>query len=78
MYLLAGKFPIITFEEYIQIAIDSPRVVGIYPEIKNPILMNQHVSYTLYISLHTSKHNTSCKNIYSFITIGEMAKRKEI
>ncbi|XP_071702956.1 glycerophosphodiester phosphodiesterase GDPD6-like [Rutidosis leptorrhynchoides] len=40
-----GKFPIITFEEYIQIAIDSPRVVGIYPEIKNPILMNQHVKW---------------------------------
>ncbi|KAK1435858.1 hypothetical protein QVD17_01629 [Tagetes erecta] len=40
-----GKFPIITFEEYIQIAINAPRVVGIYPEIKNPILMNQHVKW---------------------------------
>ncbi|MTV29358.1 glycerophosphodiester phosphodiesterase, partial [Nitriliruptoraceae bacterium ZYF776] len=41
-----GKYPIITFEEYIQIAIDAPRVVGIYPEIKNPILMNQHVKWS--------------------------------
>lgn len=40
-----GKFPIITFEEYISIAINAPRVVGIYPEIKNPILMNQHVKW---------------------------------
>ncbi|KAF5796898.1 putative glycerophosphodiester phosphodiesterase [Helianthus annuus] len=40
-----GKFPIITFEEYIQIALNAPRVVGIYPEIKNPILMNQHVKW---------------------------------
>ncbi|GJS36007.1 glycerophosphodiester phosphodiesterase GDPD6-like protein [Tanacetum coccineum] len=38
-----GKYPLITFEEYIQIAIDAPRVVGIYPEIKSPVLMNQHV-----------------------------------
>ncbi|XP_024976688.1 glycerophosphodiester phosphodiesterase GDPD6-like [Cynara cardunculus var. scolymus] len=40
-----GKFPIITFEEYISIAINAPRVVGIYPEIKNPVLMNQHVKW---------------------------------
>ncbi|PWA62084.1 PLC-like phosphodiesterases superfamily protein [Artemisia annua] len=40
-----GKYPLITFEEYIQIAIDAPRVVGIYPEIKNPVLMNQHVKW---------------------------------
>lgn len=40
-----GKFPIITFEEYIQIALNASRVVGIYPEIKNPILMNQHVKW---------------------------------
>ncbi|KAI3825625.1 hypothetical protein L1987_07141 [Smallanthus sonchifolius] len=40
-----GKFPIITFEEYIQIAISATRVVGIYPEIKNPVLMNQHVKW---------------------------------
>lgn len=50
MLLKTGKFPIITFEEYIQIAINAPRVVGIYPEIKNPILMNQHVSYILNIT----------------------------
>ncbi|VFQ86674.1 unnamed protein product [Cuscuta campestris] len=40
-----GKFPIITFEEYISIALDAPRVVGIYPEIKNPVFVNQHVKW---------------------------------
>ncbi|KDP31354.1 hypothetical protein JCGZ_11730 [Jatropha curcas] len=40
-----GKFPIITFEEYISIALDAPRVVGIYPEIKNPVFINQHVKW---------------------------------
>ncbi|KAI9070774.1 hypothetical protein K1719_047265 [Acacia pycnantha] len=40
-----GKFQIITFEEYISIALDAPRVVGIYPEIKNPVLINQHVKW---------------------------------
>lgn len=39
-----GKFPIITFEEYISIALDAQRVVGIYPEMKNPVFINQHVS----------------------------------
>lgn len=42
---ISGKYPIITFEEFIAIAHDAPRVVGIYPEIKNPVLMNQHVSH---------------------------------
>ncbi|KAM7267804.1 hypothetical protein ACFE04_009970 [Oxalis oulophora] len=32
-----GKFTIITFEEFISIALDASRVVGIYPEIKNPV-----------------------------------------
>ncbi|CAH9102459.1 unnamed protein product [Cuscuta epithymum] len=41
-----GKFPIITFEEYISIALDAPRVVGIYPEIKNPVFVNQHVKWS--------------------------------
>ncbi|WZZ69009.1 hypothetical protein YC2023_080379 [Brassica napus] len=40
-----GKYPIITFEEFLAIARDAPRVVGIYPEIKNPVLMNQHVKW---------------------------------
>ncbi|XP_052489966.1 glycerophosphodiester phosphodiesterase GDPD5 isoform X2 [Gossypium raimondii] len=40
-----GKFSIITFEEFISIALDAPRVVGIYPEIKNPVLINQHVKW---------------------------------
>ncbi|CAM8900245.1 unnamed protein product [Rhodiola kirilowii] len=40
-----GKFGIITFEEFISIALDAPRVVGIYPEIKNPVLINQHVKW---------------------------------
>jgi hypothetical protein len=39
-----GKFTIITFEEYISIALDATRVVGIYPEIKNPVFINQYVS----------------------------------
>jgi glycerophosphoryl diester phosphodiesterase len=39
----AGKYPIITFEEYIQIALNASRVVGIYPELKNPVFINQHV-----------------------------------
>ncbi|KAF6165045.1 hypothetical protein GIB67_000629 [Kingdonia uniflora] len=40
-----GKFSIITFEEFISIALDAERVVGIYPEIKNPVLINQHVKW---------------------------------
>ncbi|GLT25191.1 hypothetical protein SLA2020_003360 [Shorea laevis] len=40
-----GKFPIITFEEYIAIALDASRVVGIYPEIKNPVFINQQVKW---------------------------------
>lgn len=39
-----GKFKIITFEEYIEIALKADRVVGIYPECKNPVFINQHVS----------------------------------
>eukprot|EP01018_Ginkgo_biloba_P036091 Gb_21490 [translate_table: standard] len=39
------KFSIITFEEFISIALDAPRVVGIYPEIKNPVFINQHVKW---------------------------------
>lgn len=41
-----GKFPIITFEEFIDIALDAPRIVGIYPEIKNPVFINQHVKWS--------------------------------
>ncbi|XP_038982060.1 glycerophosphodiester phosphodiesterase GDPD6-like isoform X2 [Phoenix dactylifera] len=40
-----GKFPIITFEEFIAIALDADRIVGIYPEIKNPIFINQHIKW---------------------------------
>lgn len=40
-----GKFQIITFEEFIAIALDAPRVVGIYPEIKNPVFINQQVKW---------------------------------
>jgi hypothetical protein len=42
--LITGKYKIITFEEYILIALYANRVVGIYPEIKDPIFINQHVS----------------------------------
>ncbi|XP_073316832.1 glycerophosphodiester phosphodiesterase GDPD6 [Primulina huaijiensis] len=41
-----GQFPIITFEEFISIALDAPRVVGIYPEMKNPVFINQHVKWS--------------------------------
>ena len=44
MVYSTGKFPIITFEEFISIALEAPRVVGIYPEIKNPVFINQYVS----------------------------------
>ncbi|KAL6995068.1 Glycerophosphodiester phosphodiesterase gdpd6 [Sarracenia purpurea var. burkii] len=40
-----GKFQIITFDEFISIALDASRVVGIYPEIKNPVFINQHVKW---------------------------------
>ncbi|CAF1788857.1 unnamed protein product, partial [Brassica oleracea] len=40
-----GKFPIITLDEYIAIALDATRVVGIYPEIKNPVFINQQVKW---------------------------------
>lgn len=39
-----GKYQIITFDEYILIALYADRVVGIYPELKNPIFINEHVS----------------------------------
>eukprot|EP00250_Pteridium_aquilinum_P009277 c18562_g1_i1 orf=136-1317(+) len=39
------KFPIIRFEEYIEIALNASRVVGIYPEMKNPVFINQHVTW---------------------------------
>ncbi|CAN1795932.1 Glycerophosphodiester phosphodiesterase GDPD6 [Linum perenne] len=41
-----GKYPIITFDEYISIALDAPRVVGIYPEMKNPVFINEHVKWS--------------------------------
>ncbi|KAJ8752704.1 hypothetical protein K2173_007014 [Erythroxylum novogranatense] len=40
-----GIFPMITFEEFISIALDAPRVVGIYPEMKNPVFINQNVKW---------------------------------
>ncbi|OVA14608.1 Glycerophosphoryl diester phosphodiesterase [Macleaya cordata] len=40
-----GKFSIITFEEFISIALDAPRVVGIYPEMKDPVFINKHVKW---------------------------------
>ncbi|KAF5181421.1 Glycerophosphodiester phosphodiesterase [Thalictrum thalictroides] len=41
----SGKYSIITFEEFISIALDASRVVGIYPEIKNPVFINQRVKW---------------------------------
>ncbi|XP_022885382.1 glycerophosphodiester phosphodiesterase GDPD6-like isoform X2 [Olea europaea var. sylvestris] len=40
-----GKFSIITFEEFISIALDADRIVGIYPEMKNPVFINQRVKW---------------------------------
>jgi glycerophosphoryl diester phosphodiesterase len=40
-----GQLPIITFERYIQIAQNASRTVGIYPEIKSPVFINQHVQF---------------------------------
>ncbi|XP_016509416.2 glycerophosphodiester phosphodiesterase GDPD6-like isoform X3 [Nicotiana tabacum] len=40
-----GEFSIITFDEFISIALDAHRVVGIYPEIKNPVFINQQVKW---------------------------------
>ncbi|KAI5000549.1 hypothetical protein ZWY2020_005138 [Hordeum vulgare] len=40
-----GKFSIITFEEFISIALDASRTVGIYPEIKDPVFINKHVKW---------------------------------
>ncbi|XP_030447160.2 glycerophosphodiester phosphodiesterase GDPD6-like [Syzygium oleosum] len=41
-----GKFPPITFEEFISVALDAKRTVGIYPEIKNPVFVNKHVKWS--------------------------------
>ncbi|KAI8528789.1 hypothetical protein RHMOL_Rhmol12G0174800 [Rhododendron molle] len=41
-----GKYQVITFDEFISIALDASRVVGIYPEIKNPVFINQHVKWS--------------------------------
>ncbi|KAJ4804497.1 Glycerophosphodiester phosphodiesterase [Rhynchospora pubera] len=41
-----GKYSIITFEEYITIALNADRTVGIYPEIKNPVHVNEHVKWS--------------------------------
>lgn len=46
----AGKFSIITFEEFISIALDADRIVGIYPEMKNPVFINQRVSFIVCLS----------------------------
>jgi len=45
-YWITGKYQIITFEEYILIALYADRIVGIYPEIKNPVFINQHVKWS--------------------------------
>jgi len=40
-----GMFTIITFEEFISIALDADRTVGIYPEMKDPVFINKHVKW---------------------------------
>jgi glycerophosphoryl diester phosphodiesterase len=44
-FVSAGVSPIITFDEFIDIALNAKRVVGIYPEMKNPVFMNKHVQW---------------------------------
>ncbi|MCO5585839.1 hypothetical protein L7F22_039772 [Adiantum nelumboides] len=39
------RYPIIRFEEYIEIALNASRIVGIYPEMKNPVFINEHVTW---------------------------------
>nr|XP_051179557.1 glycerophosphodiester phosphodiesterase GDPD6-like [Lolium perenne] len=40
------KYKIIRFDEFIMIALYADRVVGIYPEMKNPIFINEHVKWS--------------------------------
>ncbi|RZC91127.1 hypothetical protein C5167_030334, partial [Papaver somniferum] len=44
-----NKQPLQTFRPFnitfISIALDAPRVVGIYPEIKDPVFINKHVKW---------------------------------
>ena len=73
LFVFAGKYPIITFEEFITIAQDAPRVVGIYPEIKNPVLVNQHVSHNPR-SLTSTLLQKSCDNfLWLFIETSTFA-----
>nr|CAB3454885.1 unnamed protein product [Digitaria exilis] len=44
-FFISTDSPIITFEEFIDIALNAKRVVGIYPEMKNPVFMNKHVQW---------------------------------
>lgn len=48
-----GVSRIITFEEYIAIALNADRIVGIYPEIKNPVFINKHVCISFRRLLNT-------------------------
>ena len=41
---VAGEFQIITFDEYILIALTAERVVDIHPDIQHPVFVNQHVA----------------------------------
>ncbi|KAF0907207.1 hypothetical protein E2562_015716 [Oryza meyeriana var. granulata] len=40
-----GESRIITFDEFIDIAVSAERVVGIYPEMKNPVFVNKQVRW---------------------------------
>ncbi|KAL5197919.1 hypothetical protein ABZP36_001431 [Zizania latifolia] len=40
-----GESPNITFDEFIDIALSAERVVGIYPEMKNPVFINKQVKW---------------------------------
>jgi glycerophosphoryl diester phosphodiesterase len=61
----SGKYPILRFEEYIEIALNASRVVGIYAELKNPVFINQHVCKLSYNSVNVSRFKIN----YAFLLL---------
>ena len=52
--MISGKYPIISFEHFIEIALNASRVVGIYPELKNPVFIKEHVNHLILSLLHSN------------------------
>lgn len=61
----AGMFSIITFEEFISIALDADRTVGIYPEIKDPVFINKHVSPPVLNKKYALCYDLQCSLVMS-------------